>query len=128
MPRKKRKNKKHRLSERRRAIYVLPNLITTFSLLAGFVGLIMALEGHFERAALAVIVSLVLDGLDGKVARATGSTSRFGVEYDSLADVIAFGVTPAVLAFQWAHLAFGRLGWFLCSWPAVRLAGPLKSR
>lgn len=97
-------------SERRRAIYVLPNLFTTTSLFLGFFALVSAMEGNFEFSALAIFASLVFDGLDGTVARATNTTSRFGVEYDSLADLVAFGVAPAVLAHQWALEPMGRLG------------------
>ena len=104
-------NKRKRAKDRRRAIYVLPNLFTTASLFAGFYSMVMSLEVRFEYASLAILISLVFDGLDGKVARATNTTSRFGVEYDSLADLVAFGVAPALLAFQWAMRPFGRLGW-----------------
>lgn len=108
------------LSEERRklpfnkGIYILPNLMTTASLCAGFMGMIMAMEGRFEMAALAILVSCVLDGLDGKVARLTRSSSEFGVQYDSLADVVAFGVTPAFLAYNWQLHDFGRLGLMAC--------------
>ncbi len=103
--------RKKRLRERRKAIYVLPNLFTTASLFMGFYSMVASLEGRFVEAALAILASLVFDGLDGKVARATGTTSRFGVEYDSLADLVAFGVAPAVLMYRWALEPFGRLGW-----------------
>jgi CDP-diacylglycerol--serine O-phosphatidyltransferase len=105
------KSRKKRLRERRKAIYVLPNLFTTASLFMGFFAIVRAVEGDFTQAGLAVLVSLVFDGLDGKVARVTHTTSRFGVEYDSLADLVAFGVAPAVLIFQWGLSEFGRLGW-----------------
>ena len=103
--------RKKRLRERRKAIYVLPNLFTTASLFMGFYSMVASLEGRFVEAALAILASLVFDGLDGKVARATGTTSRFGVEYDSLADLVAFGVAPAVMMYRWALEPFGRLGW-----------------
>lgn len=89
----------------------MPNLITTASLFAGFYSIVSAIDGQFVTAAWAIMASLVLDGLDGKVARATGSQSRFGVEYDSLSDLVAFGVAPALLAFFWALQPVGRLGW-----------------
>jgi CDP-diacylglycerol--serine O-phosphatidyltransferase len=94
-----------------KSIFILPNLFTTGSLLAGFLGIIMAVRGRYELAAGLVIVSLVLDGLDGKIARLTGATSDFGVQYDSLADLIAFGVNPALLVYFWALQGFGRLGY-----------------
>ncbi len=105
------KSRRKRRRERRRAIYVLPNLFTTASLFMGFFAMISAVEGRFSAAALAILTSLVLDGLDGKIARATRTTSRFGVEYDSLADLVAFGVAPAMLVFRWGLEGFGRLGW-----------------
>lgn len=95
----------------KKGIYILPNLITTGSLFAGFYSLISTLNGNYHAAALWIFASAVCDGLDGKVARLTGSTSRFGVEYDSLADLVAFGVTPALMVYAWALRPFGRLGW-----------------
>jgi CDP-diacylglycerol--serine O-phosphatidyltransferase len=108
--RRKRPGRKERQIKRRRGIFVLPNLITSLSLFAGFWAMITAIEGRYTEACLAILASLVLDGLDGKVARATGSVSRFGVEYDSLSDLVAFGVAPAVLFYFWSLKAFGRLG------------------
>jgi CDP-diacylglycerol--serine O-phosphatidyltransferase len=81
------------------------------SLFAGFYAMVSAVEGYFTRSSMAILVSLILDGLDGNIARATKSTSRFGVEYDSLCDLVAFGVAPAMLMFMWALKPFGRLGW-----------------
>ena len=95
----------------KRGIYILPNLVTTASMFAGFYSLVSTLDGDFHLAAILIFVSAVCDGLDGKVARLTGTTSRFGVEYDSLADVVAFGVTPALMVFAWALRPYGRLGW-----------------
>lgn len=95
---------------RRKGIFVLPNLVTSASMFAGFWGMVAALEGKFTESALAILVSLVFDGLDGKVARATKTVSRFGVEYDSLADLVAFGVAPSLLFYLWALHSFGRLG------------------
>ncbi len=99
-------------AERRvhRGVYILPNLITTASLFAGFLGMIWAMSGRFEDAAWAVLFSALMDGLDGKVARLTNTASEFGVQYDSLADVVAFGVAPAILLWQWQLHGFGRLG------------------
>ena len=112
--------------ERSKAIYLLPNLCTSLSLFSGFFGILASIEGNFINAALAILVSLVFDGLDGSVARATGTTTRFGVEYDSLADLVAFGVGPALLAYMWALKPFGRLGWLaaflLVACGALRLA------
>ncbi len=95
----------------KRGIYILPNLVTTASMFAGFYSLVSTLNGDFHLAAILIFVSAVCDGLDGKVARLTGTTSRFGVEYDSLADVVAFGVTPALMVYAWALRPYGRLGW-----------------
>ena len=103
--------KKKKRNKRRRGIYVLPNLFTSASLFSGFYAIVAAMEGRFEPAAVAIMISALLDGLDGRIARLTNTASHFGVEYDSLADVIAFGVAPGILAFQWALKPFGRLGW-----------------
>jgi CDP-diacylglycerol--serine O-phosphatidyltransferase len=95
----------------KRGIYLLPNLLTTGNLFCGFYGIIAAIKYDFRTAAIAILVSCLFDILDGKVARLTGSISRFGVEYDSLADLVAFGVAPALLVYLWALNPFGRLGW-----------------
>lgn len=95
----------------RKGVYILPNLITSASLFGGFYSIIAAFDGQFENAAVAILISAVLDGLDGRVARMTGTTSRFGVEYDSLADLVAFGLAPGILIFTWALRPFGRYGW-----------------
>jgi CDP-diacylglycerol--serine O-phosphatidyltransferase len=95
----------------RRGVYVLPNLITSGSLFAGFYSIAATYNGAFEKAAMAIIAAVVLDGLDGRVARMTQTTTRFGIEYDSLADVISCGVAPAFLVYGWALSAFGRWGW-----------------
>lgn len=97
--------------ERRRGIYVLPNLITTASLFCGFYAVIAAIQGDFYRAALSVLIAAVLDGMDGRIARITRTTSAFGVQYDSLSDLIAFGMAPGVLVFLWALKPFNRFGW-----------------
>ncbi len=93
-----------------KGVYILPNMLTTASLFSGFLGIMWAIGGQFESCALAILVSALFDGLDGKVARLTGSSSEFGVQYDSLADLVAFGVTPAIMVFQWQLSSFGRLG------------------
>lgn len=95
----------------RGSICLLPSLLTTISLFSGFYAIISAINGLFLNAAVALIVSGVFDGLDGRVARMTGTTSNFGKEYDSLCDLVAFGVAPAVIAYLWALDAYGRYGW-----------------
>lgn len=95
----------------RKGVYLLPNLITSGSLFAGFYVIIASTNGDFVRASWFILLSAILDGLDGKVARLTGTTSKFGVELDSLADVVAFGVAPGVLMYTWALKPFGKLGW-----------------
>lgn len=93
-----------------RGYYLLPNMMTIASLLTGFLGILWSIEGAFEMAAYAILASCVFDGLDGKLARLTNSASDFGVQLDSLADLVAFGVGPAVLIYQWHLHDFGRLG------------------
>ena len=95
----------------RRGVYILPNLLTSGCLFAGFYSIASTFNAHFEKAAVAIVVAAIFDGLDGRVARMTGTTTKFGVEYDSLADVIAFGVAPAFLVYGWALSGFGRWGW-----------------
>jgi CDP-diacylglycerol--serine O-phosphatidyltransferase len=94
-----------------KGIYILPNLFTAASLFAAFFGLVSTFNGEYTRAAVAILVSAILDSLDGKVARLTGTTSRFGVEFDSLADVVAFGVAPGFLVYAWGLRPFDKLGW-----------------
>ena len=95
----------------KKGIYILPNLFTTASLFFGFYSIIASIGGNFPKAAVAIIISCILDGLDGKIARVTNTTSKFGAEYDSLSDLIAFGMAPAILAYSWALVSFGRYGW-----------------
>jgi len=95
----------------KRGVYILPNLFTSGSLFCGFYALIAAFKGQYHSAAVAIAIAFVFDGIDGKVARLTKTTSRFGVEYDSLADLVAFGVAPAILIFSWALRGYGRWGW-----------------
>jgi len=97
--------------EVRRGTYIWPNLFTTANLFSGFFGIVNSINGNFELAAIAVLASCVFDILDGKVARLTGATSRFGVEYDSLADLVAFGVGPGLLMYLMALKPYGRVGW-----------------
>lgn len=91
--------------------YILPNLFTTGTLFSGFFAMVSAMNGKFHIAAWMILVAGVFDGLDGKVARLTNTSSRFGVEYDSLADVVAFGVAPGLLMYSWALQPFGKWGW-----------------
>lgn len=111
---------------RRRGIYVLPNLLTTAALFCGFFAIVKAMSGGFEQAAVAIFVSMVLDGLDGRVARLTHTQSAFGAEYDSLSDMVSFGVAPALVTYAWALRDMGRLGWIAafiyCVGAALRLA------
>jgi len=95
----------------KRGIYILPNLFTSCSLFGGFYAIIAAIQGRYDAAAIAILISAIFDGLDGQIARFTRTTSQFGVEYDSLSDVIAFGVAPGLLAFEWSLKPFGRFGW-----------------
>ena len=111
---------------RRRGIYWLPNLFTTVALFAGFLSIVQAMNGRFEQSALAIFVALVFDGLDGRVARFTHTQSAFGAEYDSLSDMVSFGVAPALVAYEWVLKDFGKWGWLAaftyCAGAALRLA------
>ncbi|MEK7232113.1 MAG: CDP-diacylglycerol--serine O-phosphatidyltransferase, partial [Pseudomonadota bacterium] len=125
---------------RRRGIYWLPNLFTTVALFAGFFSIVQAMNGHFEQSALAIFVAMVFDGLDGRVARFTHTQSAFGAEYDSLSDMVSFGVAPALVIYVWALKDFSsaqnipllgawlttKLGWvaafIYCACAALRLA------
>ena len=100
-------NKQHIV---RRGIYILPNLFTTASLFTGFMAIIWAADGRFEWSAMGILFSALMDGLDGKVARLTGTASEFGVQYDSLADLVAFGVAPGFMVYAWMLNAYGRTG------------------
>lgn len=102
----------------RKGIYLLPNLLTTGAMFGGFYAVVAAMQGKFEAAAVAVFIAMVLDGLDGRVARMTNTQSEFGAQYDSMADLISFGVAPGLVMYQWAlvHLqsfgaAWGKAGW-----------------
>ena len=96
---------------RRRGIYFLPNLFTTAALFSGFYAIIAANQHKFEAAAIAIFVAMILDGLDGRVARWTNTQSDFGAEYDSLADMVSFGLAPALVMYEWSLNAMGKLGW-----------------
>lgn len=95
----------------RGSVALLPNLLTTLSLFSGFYSIVSSINGHFLHAAVAIIVASVFDGLDGRVARMTGTTSKFGEEYDSLCDLVSFGVAPALMAYLWVLQPYGRYGW-----------------
>jgi CDP-diacylglycerol--serine O-phosphatidyltransferase len=96
---------------RRRGIYLLPNLFTTAALFAGFYAIVQAMNNNFDQSAAAIFVAMVLDGLDGRVARMTRTQSAFGAEYDSLADMVSFGAAPALVIYEWVLRDLGKLGW-----------------
>jgi CDP-diacylglycerol--serine O-phosphatidyltransferase len=96
---------------RHRGVYLLPNLFTTGALFGGFYAIVSAMHGNFENAAIAIFVAMILDGMDGRVARFTNTQSAFGEQYDSLADMVSFGVAPALVMFSWALADLGKLGW-----------------
>jgi CDP-diacylglycerol--serine O-phosphatidyltransferase len=111
---------------RRRGIYLLPNLFTTGALFAGFFAIVQAMNGRYEMAAVAIFIAMILDGLDGRVARMTNTQSAFGAEYDSLSDMVSFGVAPALVMYSFALKDMGKLGWIAafvyCVGAALRLA------
>ncbi len=113
-------------SPRRKGVYLLPNMITSLSLFSGFLAIIWASAGRYETAALAILFSALMDGLDGKVARLTNTASEFGIQYDSLADLVAFGVAPSILMWHWQLHSFERIGIAICfiftACTALRLA------
>ncbi|MCB0257112.1 MAG: CDP-diacylglycerol--serine O-phosphatidyltransferase [Anaerolineae bacterium] len=110
----------------RRGIYLLPNLITTGALFSGFYAIISSMSGALENAAIAIVIAGCLDSLDGRVARMTNTQSEFGVQYDSLSDLVAFGVAPAVMMFSWILGDLGKIGWMVAflymACAALRLA------
>ncbi|WP_428619250.1 CDP-diacylglycerol--serine O-phosphatidyltransferase [Shewanella sp.] len=109
-----------------RGIYLLPNLFTTAGLFSGFYAVIASMNGQFESAAIAIFVAMLFDGIDGRVARMTNTQSAFGAEYDSMADMVSFGVAPALIAYNWALADLGKIGWLAafiyCAGAALRLA------
>jgi CDP-diacylglycerol--serine O-phosphatidyltransferase len=111
---------------RRRGIYLLPNLFTTAALFAGFYAIVQAMNQRFDQAAQAIFVAMVLDALDGRVARLTHTQSEFGAEYDSLSDMVSFGAAPALVMYEWALKSMDRIGWIAafvyCAGTALRLA------
>lgn len=94
-----------------RGIYLLPNLLTTAGLFSGFYAVVASMSGHFEPAAIAIFVAMIFDGLDGRVARITNTQSAFGAEYDSMADIVSFGVAPALVAYNYGLNGLGKIGW-----------------
>ncbi len=106
------KRKRHLKKDQvRRGIYILPNIFTSLNLFCGFYAVVASINGHFVAAAISIIIGMVFDSLDGKIARATNTTSKFGVEYDSLADLISFGLAPGLMMYMWALKPLGRIGW-----------------
>lgn len=96
---------------RGRGIYLLPNLFTTAALFAGFYAIVAASSLRFEAAAVAIFIAIVLDGMDGRIARMTGTESEFGAQYDSLSDMVSFGLTPALVVYEWSLAGMGKAGW-----------------
>ena len=117
---------KRRSKKNKKGIYILPNLFTSCSLFCGFYAIIASIQGRYESAGIAILIASLFDGLDGKIARFTNSTSLFGAEYDSLSDLVAFGVAPGLLVFMWSLESLGRFGllavflYIICG--ALRLA------
>jgi CDP-diacylglycerol--serine O-phosphatidyltransferase len=111
---------------RKRGIYILPNLFTTLNLFAGFYAIVQGMNGQFENSAIAIFIAMVLDSIDGRVARLTRTQSAFGAEYDSLTDMVSFGAAPALVVYEWALRDMGRVGWIAafvyCAGAALRLA------
>lgn len=105
------KGQSFRRDRMRLGIYVLPNLFTTANLFCGFYSIIASMKGMYEIAAVSILIAAVLDGLDGRIARMTHTTSKFGGEYDSLCDLVAFGVAPAILIYSWSLISYGKWGW-----------------
>lgn len=111
---------------RKKGVYLIPNLFTTGNLFSGFYAIISVLNADYIRASIAILVATVFDFLDGQSARMTKATSRFGIEYDSLADLVSFGIAPGLLIYTWALSAYGRIGWvaafLFVAFGALRLA------
>ncbi|MDP9107862.1 MAG: phosphatidylcholine/phosphatidylserine synthase, partial [Pseudomonadota bacterium] len=111
---------------RRRGIYILPNAFTTAALFAGFYAIVMGMDGRFDVAAIAIFSAMILDSLDGRVARLMNAQSEFGAQYDSLSDMVSFGAAPALVAYEWSLRGLGKWGWLAafvyCAGAALRLA------
>jgi len=101
------------------SIYLLPNMITTAGLFSGFYAIVAAMNGRFEAAAVAIFVAMVADGIDGRVARLTNTQSEFGVQYDSLSDMVCFGLAPALVMYEWALQSMISVGWAKLGWLAA---------
>ena len=114
------------VAKRRRGIYLLPNAFTTGALFCGFYAIVMAMNHKFEHAAIAIFAAMILDGIDGRVARLTNTQSEFGAQYDSLSDMVSFGAAPALVIYQWSLLGLNKMGWLAafvyCAGAALRLA------
>ena len=112
--------------KRRKGLYILPNMVTLAALFAGFYSIVMAMNGRFDMSAIGVFCAMVLDSLDGRVARMTNTQSAFGEQMDSLSDMVSFGAAPALIAYEWALRGLGRWGWIAafvyCACAALRLA------
>ena len=112
--------------KRRKGLYILPNLVTLAALFAGFYSIVMAMNGRFDMAAIGIFCAMVLDSLDGRVARMTNTQSAFGEQMDSLSDMVSFGAAPALISYEWALRGLGRWGWIAafvyCACAALRLA------
>ena len=98
---------------RKRGIYLLPNILTTANLFCGFYGILASMQGGYELSAVLLVAAMILDSLDGRIARMTNTMSKFGAEFDSLADLVTFGVAPAILTYSWALSAYGKWGWMV---------------
>ncbi|MET0381899.1 MAG: CDP-diacylglycerol--serine O-phosphatidyltransferase [Burkholderiaceae bacterium] len=111
---------------RRKGVYILPNLFTLAALFGGFYAIVMAMNGRFEQSCYGVFCAMVLDSLDGRVARMTNTQSAFGAEMDSLSDMVSFGAAPALIVYEWAMKGLGKAGWCIaflyCACAALRLA------
>ncbi|MBS1169694.1 MAG: pssA [Burkholderiaceae bacterium] len=111
---------------RRRSVYLLPNAFTTAALFCGFFAIVMAMNHRFDNASIAIFIAMILDSLDGRVARLTNTQSEFGAQYDSLSDMVSFGVAPALVIYEWTLKGMGKLGWIAafvyCTGAALRLA------
>jgi CDP-diacylglycerol--serine O-phosphatidyltransferase len=99
------------MTNKRKGIYLLPNLLTTAGLFSGFYAVVMSMNNHFESAAIAIFIAMIFDGLDGRVARITNTQSNFGAEYDSMADMVSFGMAPALVAYNYGLTELGKVGW-----------------
>jgi CDP-diacylglycerol--serine O-phosphatidyltransferase len=105
-----------------RGIYLLPNLFTTAAMFAGFYAIVAAMNGRFEPAAEAIFIAMILDSLDGRIARLTHTQSEFGAQYDSLSDMMCFGIAPALIMYEWSLFSLGKLGWLGCFMYAASVA------